>query len=266
AMLLLKEAGMPEESILVTNSKGVIWKSKGGQSGNFKNQEQRAVARVGEPQGYDHSNLIEIINHHKPDILIGAVGRAPNCFTKAVVDAMMKIQLAKPGGGGRPIIFALSNPMSQAEITAEDCYKFSDGKAIFGSGTRFPPVEYKGRKRVPGQVNNFFIFPGMSFGTYWCQAKKIPDRWFMVAAVTVAQSLDEKDIEAESVLPHPSRIQQVSHNVSVKVAMAATQDGLADNPLGADVVQVSGRLKGLRWTPSRVPEGYGPACNACAVS
>eukprot|EP00435_Cladocopium_sp_Y103_P037092 s2282_g9.t1 len=142
--------------------------------------------------------------------------------------------------------------MSQAEITAEDCYNFSDGEAIFGSGTRFPPVTYKNRQRVPGQVNNFFIFPGMSFGAYWCEAQTIPDKWFMVAAATVAQSLDDKDLEAESVLPHPSRIQQVAHNVSVKVAMTAHRDGLAKRPLGEDTAAVSAALKARRWSPHRV--------------
>ncbi|CAE7209062.1 unnamed protein product [Symbiodinium necroappetens] len=168
---------------------------------------------------------------------------------------MLEVQKNKPGGGGRPIIFALSNPMTQAELTAADCYKFSDGQAIFGSGTRFPPVDFNGRTRIPGQVNNFFIFPGMSFGAYWCEAKKIPDKWFMVAAITVAQSLDDKDLEAESVLPHPSRIQQVSHNVAVKVAMAAQRDGLAQHQLGDDITGVSTALKVRRWAPLRVPEG-----------
>jgi len=265
AMLFRSEAGVPAESIVCTNSKGVIWKSESGTAGNFKNFEQKAAAVIGEPTGYDHTNLISIIQHHKPDVLIGAVGRAPNCFNKAVVEAMLQVQKDKPGGGGRPIIFALSNPMTQAEITAADCYKFSDGQAIFGSGTRFQPVDYKGRKRVPGQVNNFFIFPGMSFGAYWCEAKTIPDKWFMVAAITVAQSLDDKDMEAESVLPHPSRIQQVSHNVAVKVAMAAHRDGLAQHPLGDDIASVSAALKVRRWAPLRVPEGVGQACTGCSI-
>ena len=103
-----------------------------------------------------------IIEYFKPDVLVGAVGRAPGCFTKEVVEAMVAVQEAK-GAGGRPIIFALSNPKTQAEITAADCYKFSNGKAIFGSGTRFFEEVVNGQTREPGQVKDFVILPGMSY-------------------------------------------------------------------------------------------------------
>ena len=82
------------------------------------------------------NDIKAIVEYFKPDVLVGAVGKGPGCFTKEVVEAMVAVQEAK-GAGGRPIIFALSNPKTQAEITAADCYKFSNGKAIFGSGTRF---------------------------------------------------------------------------------------------------------------------------------
>ena len=75
---------------------------------------------------------------------------------------MVAVQEAK-GAGGRPIIFALSDPKTQAEITAADCYKFSNGKAIFGSGTRFFEEVVNGQTREPGQAKHFVIFPGMSY-------------------------------------------------------------------------------------------------------
>ena len=88
--------------------------------------------------------------------------QAASTFTKEVVEAMVAVQEAK-GAGGRPIIFALSNPKTQAEITAADCYKFSNGKAIFGSGTRFFEEVVNGQTREPGQVKDFVILPGMSY-------------------------------------------------------------------------------------------------------
>ena len=88
----------------------------------------------------------------------------------------------------RPIVFALSNPKSQAEVTAKDAYTWSNGEVIYGSGTQFPPCTIAGRKHAPGQVNNVYIFPGMSFGAMCCEAKTIPDRLFMVAAEAVRVS------------------------------------------------------------------------------
>ncbi|CAE7470142.1 ME1 [Symbiodinium natans] len=272
ASLMLKEAGVPESSVLVTNSKGVIWKSADGKKGTFKNDEQKAVARVGEPKGYDATNLVSIIKNHKPDVLVGAVGRAPGCFTKEVVQEMVQVQAAK-GGKFRPIIFALSNPMTQAELTAEDCYTFSDGKAIFGSGTRFAPVTVQGKTRTPGQVNNFFVFPGMSFGAMCCEASHIPDGLFMEAAEAVANSLDKEDVEADSVLPSTGRIREVGHNVAVRVVLAAQKAGIAQKKLGDTAEAVSSEIAAKKWEPEAagVPkivmeEESGPSCSACRVA
>ena len=256
ADLMVKEAGVPRSAVMLTNTRGVIWKSADGAQGNFRNDEQKSVAVEGEPQGYDRTDLVSIIKHHQPDILIGAVGRAPNCFTKQVVEAMMSVQASKPHGGLRPIIFALSNPMTQAEITAEDCYTFSEGKAIFGSGTKFPPVNVNGEMRAPGMVNNFFIFPGMSFGCMCCEASTIPDKLFMEAAEAVANSLDKVDIEGDSVMPNTGRIREVGHNVAVAVVIAAQKAGLAQKKLGNTAQEVSEQLTASRfWKDAIVGAG-----------
>ena len=128
ASLLVNEAGVPATSVACTNSRGLIWRAEGGgEGGTYRNLEQKALALEGQPPcGTD---LVDIIGWFKPDVIIGAVGRAPNCFTKAVVAAMLQVQSDKGDAGGRSIVFALSNPKTQAEITAADCYAFSEGKA-----------------------------------------------------------------------------------------------------------------------------------------
>merc|ERR1712159_261562 len=260
AALLVNEAGVPKSQVFCTNSKGLIWASEDGKEGTFRNDEQKGVAQIGKPD-WNSTDLISIIQHTKPDVLIGAVGRAPKCFTKEVVEAMLAVQAAKPNenrwrrcGDGcmRPIIFALSNPRTQAEITARDCYEFSGGKAIFGSGTRFESEMVNGKRREPGQVNNFFIFPGMSFGAMSCQASTIPERLFMVAAEAVANSLDKRDIEVESVVPNPARIRETNTAVATAVVVEAQKMGLAGKTLGKDAAEVRAALVGSMWTPKNM--------------
>eukprot|EP00747_Dinoflagellata_sp_TGD_P150541 gnl/TRDRNA2_/TRDRNA2_177127_c0_seq3.p1 gnl/TRDRNA2_/TRDRNA2_177127_c0~~gnl/TRDRNA2_/TRDRNA2_177127_c0_seq3.p1 ORF type:complete len:707 (-),score=129.00 gnl/TRDRNA2_/TRDRNA2_177127_c0_seq3:463-2583(-) len=246
--LLVNEAGVPATSVFCTNSKGLLWKSADGTQGSFRNDEQKAAAQVGQPPC--GSDLVSIIKYVKPDAIIGAVGRDPGCFNKEVIDAMLEVQAAKPGGGMRPLVFALSNPKTQAEITAKQCYDFSKGKAIFGSGTRFDKEMVNGKVREPGQVNNFFIFPGMSFGAMCCECSTIPERLFMVAAEAVANSLDATDISVESVVPNAARCRDVGLAVATAVVWEAQNTGLAGKILGASKQAVMEKLMSLRWAPS----------------
>merc|ERR1711988_968307 len=227
-----------------------MWKSEDGSEGSYRNDEQKDISVVGKPSC--GSDLVSIINHVKPDALIGAVGVVPDCFTKEVIDAMLAIQDSKPDGGMRPLIMALSNPKTQAEISAKKCYDFSNGKCIYGSGTRFEPEEVNGKLRVPGQVNNFLIFPGMSFGAFGAECSTIPERLFMVAAEAVANSLDQRDIEAESVVPNPRNIRRTNLAVSVAVVLEAQKLGLAGKPLGATGEEVAAELQKMAWKPPEV--------------
>ena len=247
ASLLVNEAGVPAQNVMCTNSKGLIWRSADGSEGTFRNDEQKAVAMIGKPSLDNHKDLVEMINMYKPDAIIGAVGRDPGCFNQAVVEAMVNVAEAK---GRRPIIFALSNPKTQAEITAHDCYKWSKGKALFGSGTRFDNELVGNQTRKPGQVNNFFIFPGTSFGSMLCEAEHIPDKFFMVAAEAVANSLDATDIAAESVVPNEARIRDVSLNVATAIVMEAQKQGIAGKPLGDDAATVKATIKSKMWSPT----------------
>jgi len=257
--LLVNEAGVPANQVFCTNSRGLIWRSEDGSEGTFRNDEQKAAAQVGKPD-FDSRDLISIIRNTKPDILIGAVGVAPGCFTKEVIEAMVKIQDEKPNGGMRPIVFALSNPQTQAEITSKDCYEFSQGKAIYGSGTRMASVEVDGTLREPGQVNNFFIFPGMSFGAMVCQARTIPEKWFMIAAEAVANTLDSHDIKVDSVVPHPSRIREVGQNVATAVVLEAQASGFAGKTIGSSKEEVRSFLDKAMW----LPKNYAPKSKAQA--
>jgi len=250
AQLLTSQGGMPKNHVHMTNSRGLIWASEDGSQGTFRNEEQKQFAVIGEPDG-PHKALIDVVRHVQPSCLVGAVGVAPNCFTKEVMELMMEINAE---GGElddkhRPVVFALSNPKTQAEITSENAYTWTNGQVIYGSGTKMPSVTIGARSHNPGQVNNVFIFPGMSFGAVQCQASSITDKLFIVAAEAVANSLDEADIAADRVMPPVSRIRDVSLNVACAVVWACQQEGLARKQVGETKEAVKEALKAAMWTP-----------------
>lgn len=102
--------------------------------------------------GGDNISLLEVMEHGRPDILIGVSGQ-PGLFTEEVVKTMHK-------HCSRPIIFPLSNPTSRVEATPADLIRWTDGQVPVATGSPFAPVEYKGKRYVIAQCNNSFIFPG----------------------------------------------------------------------------------------------------------
>jgi len=267
--LLSREVGVPREKLFVTNSAGVIWKSEDGSQGNFRNSEQKEFAQVKKP-AFDIKDLPTVISTLQATVIIGAVGRDPGCFNKKVVDTL--VETAK---STRPIIFALSNPKTQAEITAADAYAWSGGKAIYGSGTAMDDVVVDGQLRSPGQVNNVYIFPGMSMGAICCKARSIPERLFLVAAEAVANSLDAEDLKADRVVPSRKRIREVGFNVAVAVVLECQRLGLAAETLGASRAEVEMSIKSKMWSPGAdsggsedpvvlVKEGVDPAQQICS--
>jgi len=239
--LLANEAGVPKSQIFVTNSRGLIWATS--TEGSHRNEEQKAFAQPQKPS-YDSKDLVTLIKKVKPTCLLGAVGCAPGCFSKEVMEALVEVN--KPL---RPVVFALSNPKTQAEITAENAYTWTKGTAIYGSGTKFDPVTVEGRIHVPGQVNNVFIFPGLSFGAVSCGASSIPERLFLVAAQAVAESLDDQDFKEDRVVPSASRLREVSLNVATAVVLEAEHLGLASKKFGSDKETVKKQLAKMMWCP-----------------
>jgi malate dehydrogenase (oxaloacetate-decarboxylating)(NADP+) len=94
----------------------------------------------------------------KPTTIIG-VSTMGGAFTQEVVEAMASVN-------DRPIILALSNPTDHAECTAEQAYRWTKGKAIYAAGVQFPSVQLDGRTFLPGQANNFYIFPAVGMAIF----------------------------------------------------------------------------------------------------
>ncbi|MCC6607288.1 MAG: NAD-dependent malic enzyme [Anaerolineae bacterium] len=167
-------------------------------------------------------DLLAAVHALQPTGLIGVSGRG-QMFTQPIVAAMATLNQ-------RPIIFALSNPTSNSECTAEQAYTWTDGRAIFASGSPFNPVEYGGKMYVPGQGNNSYIFPGVGLGVVAVKARHVPDEMFMAAARTLAQLVTAEDLAMGRIYPSLKRIREVSAAIGTAVAEVAYQQGLARVP------------------------------------
>ncbi len=183
-----------------------------------------------EPFAHDHpylATLPEALEAVKPTALIGASG-VPRTFTPDIIRRMGELN-------ERPVIFALSNPTSKAECTAEDAYRGTDGRAIFASGSPFPPVTLNGRTHVPGQGNNVYIFPGVGLGALACESSQVTDQMFLIAARTLASLVSQEDIALGRLYPAFGGIREVSVAIATAVAEEAHRTGLAQRPRPANL-------------------------------
>ncbi|MBK7897143.1 MAG: NAD-dependent malic enzyme [Anaerolineaceae bacterium] len=165
------------------------------------------------------TDFLAAVNALQPTGIIGVSGMG-QMFTQPIVEAMAKFNK-------RPIIFALSNPTSNSECTAEQAYTWSEGRAIFASGSPFDPVTYNGQTFVPGQGNNSYIFPGVGLGVVAVKARHVPDEMFMAAARTLAQLVTEEDLAKGRIYPSLKRIREVSGAIGTAVADVAYAQNLA---------------------------------------
>lgn len=181
----------------------------------------------------------------KPSVLIG-VSAVPKTFNEEVCKKMAELN-------ERPIIFALSNPTSKAECTAQEAYEWTEGAAIFSSGSPFDPVTLKdGRTFTPGQGNNAYIFPGIGLGVLAAGSTRITDHDMLVAAKTLAKQVTEKELTEGSLYPPLKAIRAVSAEIASAVASHAYETGVATNfPMPSDMLA---HCKSLMYDPFEIDE------------
>jgi malate dehydrogenase (oxaloacetate-decarboxylating)(NADP+) len=168
------------------------------------------------------STFVEAVRALRPTGIIG-VSTVPKLFTREVIQTMAEIN-------ERPIIFPYSNPTSRSECTAEEAYRWSSGRAIFASGSPFPPVEIAGQKFVPGQGNNVYIFPAMGMAVFATEATRVTEQMFIIAAKAVAEQVTDENLTTGLVYPPQSRIFDASLDVAGRVAEYIFDQGLARVP------------------------------------
>jgi len=183
-----------------------------------------------QPFAQEHApiaDLLAAVEAIRPTALIGASG-APGAFTEAVLAAMAR-------HNRRPVIFALSNPTSKAECTAEQVYAATRGCAIFASGSPFALVTVEGRSCATGQANNSFIFPGLGLGVLAAGSTRVTDGMLFAAANALADQVSAEDLAVGRVFPRAFRMREVAAAVATAVAQVAYDRGLATRPLPPDL-------------------------------
>jgi malate dehydrogenase (oxaloacetate-decarboxylating)(NADP+) len=182
------------------------------------------------PFALDHAPItkfVDAIKELRPTGIFG-VSTVPKLFSQAVIEAMSEVN-------ARPMIFPYSNPTSRSECTAEEAYRWSQGRAIFASGSPFPPVEIEGRSFTPGQGNNVYIFPAMGMAIFATEAKRVTEEMFIVAAKAVAEQVTEKNLADGLIYPPQSKILDASLHVAALLAEYIFDHDLAGVPRPADI-------------------------------
>jgi len=173
------------------------------------------------------TDLVTAIEELRPTALIG-LSTVGGAFDRRVVGAMVRVN-------ERPMIFPFSNPTSHSECSAEDAYAWTDGRAVFASGSPYPPVRHGGRTLVPGQGNNVYIFPAMGMAVYATGARRVSDEMFVAAARGVAEEVTQSDLDVGLIFPPTSSIAGTELHAAVRVAEVVFDQGLAAVPRPPDL-------------------------------
>jgi malate dehydrogenase (oxaloacetate-decarboxylating)(NADP+) len=205
-------------------------------------RERTGLAEHKVPWAHEHApvpDLLSAVQAIWPSTLIG-LSTQGQTFTEPILRALARHH-------ERPIVFAMSNPTSKSECTAEQAYRYTDGRAVFASGSPFDPVELGGRRFVPSQANNSYVFPGLGLGVVVSQARRVTDEMFLAAADAVAASVDADGLSNGSVLPALQGIREVSAAIATAVVRLAVHDGLARATLPHDP---SGAVRAAMYVPA----------------
>ena len=203
-------------------------------------RKQQEVQSWKQPNG--EVTLLDVVRNMKPTVLIGVSGQ-PGTFTEQVVREMAKYT-------SRPVIFPLSNPTSRSEATPQDLTNWTEGRALIGTGSPFPPVEFAGKKTPVAQTNNSYIFPGLALGIVASRARLVTDSMVKAAAKELIRHLPTQKDKQASLLPPISQARQLGRFIGEAVGRQAMQDGQAQIQ---DEDALTHELDANIWEPQYVP-------------
>jgi len=186
---------------------------------------QRAYAHNDQPIAA--GRLLDAVKLFRPTVLIG-LSTSSGAFTEEIIRTMAAIN-------ERPIIFPMSNPTSRAECTAEAAYTFTEGRVIFGAGVQFAPVTVGGKTYIPGQSNNFYIFPAVGLAIYATKTTRVTDEMFIACAKAVANMVSQESLDNGLIFPAQANMLEIEIVAAVKVAEWVFDNDLARVERPADI-------------------------------
>jgi malate dehydrogenase (oxaloacetate-decarboxylating) len=243
----MKEQGLSEaearKRIFAFNRYGLIVEGCRG----IRPEQQQLVRKREDVEGWQLSggediSLLDVVRNAKVTVLAG-VSAQPGAFTEEIVREMVRHT-------DRPVIFPLSNPTSKSEADPADLLRWSDGRALVGSGSPFPPVEVNGRMVRISQINNSYIFPGLALGILVSKADRVTDNMIMAAAKTLAALSPARNDKNDALLPPIADSRKVGMIVGEAVAHQAVADGVAEPANGESVKE---RIKEYMWEAVYLP-------------
>lgn len=243
-VIALQRAGLSEQEARqrcsFIDSKGLVYAGRR----HVNQQKARFAHQLPPHNGSEEAlrNILSVIQLIRPTALIG-VSTIGGAFSKPIIEAMAAVN-------DRPIIFALSNPTSKAECTAEDAYRFSGGRAIFASGSPFKPVQLDGMANaiVPGQGNNSYIFPGLGHGIILSKARTVPDSMLLAAADKLASLVSDEQLNLGCVYPDVDSLMDISANIAYAVCQEAERLGLNEHDISS---LGTNEIRSLMYEPGR---------------
>jgi malic enzyme len=246
----MRDAGVPEEKlgahVVALDSRGLIQSDRPG----LTSEKREIAADPALVSGWTRGpggriGLADVVRELRPTVLVGASGQ-PGAFDRAIVQSMLQTC-------PRPIILPLSNPTSRAEATPRDLIEWTNGAAVVGTGSPFPPVEHAGVTFEIGQGNNALIFPGVGLGAISVEAQWLPDEAFLAASRALLACTAPTGRPGSPIYPPLRRLREVSFAVAVEVARTLVEMGAAPRPREP----IEARVRSLMWDPVYLP--YRPA-------
>jgi malate dehydrogenase (oxaloacetate-decarboxylating) len=217
------------------------------EGGKGVRSEQLPYARTQqEVQDWGQTNgkieLLDVVRHAKPTVLIGVSGQA-GAFSEAAIREMAKHT-------ARPILFPLSNPISCSEATPQNLLDWTQGRALIGTGSPFGSVDFGGKKVHIAQTNNSYIFPGLALGIIASKSRRVSDAMILAAAKELARLVPTAKDKTANLLPSIAESRRLSRSIAKAVGLQAMHDGQAQV---ADEASLEREIQENIWEPVYVP-------------